>query len=169
MAMRNGMEFYFETDKASDQVVAHSGCRSWRGRPSPTWRFSSATATACASRAVDGQRPSGQGPQVDVKSVPTLRRSEHTAGCPRWQGCQCLIGNPRQPRHSSGHAGADALLATPTSDATELQTPRRPCAVRPAGSSRPPASVATPIGGVTAASSRAGKARAVLRSITSRR
>lgn len=128
LAQRNGLEFYFETDKDSGEVNAFMRAPQLEGTPQPDLAIQFGEESNLSSFAVHvlGQRPlSVKTTQIDVKA-----NSPNSAQVGDTQltklgdtDANTLIGGPLGALVTPKDTLAQMLLlATPTSDATELQT-----------------------------------------------
>lgn len=128
LAQRNGLEFYFETDKDSGEVNAFMRTPQLEGTPQPDLaiQFGEESNLNSLVAHVNGQRPlSVKTQQIDVKA-----NSPNSAQVGDTQltklgatDANALIGGPLGALVTPKDTLAQMLLAgTPTSDATELQT-----------------------------------------------
>ncbi|SRR6266702_1483342 len=128
LATRNGMEFYFETDSSSGDVTAYFRQPQLTGTPQPDLaiQFTSQSNLKSFTARLDGQRPlSVKTQQIDIQTgspnsaqVGSTQLSELGA-----TGSDSLIGDQLGSLVTPQDTQAQMLLlATPTSDATELQT-----------------------------------------------
>lgn len=128
LAQRNGMEFYFETDPASDTVTAYFRPPQLDGQPQPDLaiQFGAKSNLRTFSTRLAGQRPlSVKVQQIDVKSnSPNVGQASDLQ--------RTKLGERDLEDLEAGTLGRlvtpqDAvaqmlLLGSPTSDTTELQT-----------------------------------------------
>lgn len=128
LAQRNGLEFYFETDKSSGNVVAYFRAPQLGGTPQRDLaiQFGEESNLRSFAARLSGQRPlSVKTEQMDVKG-----NSPNTAVASDMQLTKlgdkdgnALIGGPLGSLVTPKEAQAQMLvLGPPTSDATELQT-----------------------------------------------
>src|SRR5215813_8465251 len=128
LAQRNGLEFYFETDKDSGEVNAFMRAPQLEGTPQPDLaiQFGDESNLKNFSAHVIGQRPLNvKTQQIDVKA-----NSPNSAQVSDTQltklgdtDANALIGGPLGALVTPKDTLAQMLLlGTPTSDATELQT-----------------------------------------------
>lgn len=128
LAQRNGLEFYFETDKDSGEVIAFMRAPQLEGTPQPDLaiQFGEESNLKSFVARVAGQRPlSVKTTQIDVKA-----NSPNSAQVGDTQLTKlgdtdaiALIGGPLGALVTPKDVLAQMLLlGTPTSDATELQT-----------------------------------------------
>ena len=128
LALRNGMEFYFETDKDSGEVTAFMRAPQLEGTPQPDLaiQFGEESNLKNFAAHVIGQRPLNvKTTQIDVKSnSPNSGQAGDTQLTKLGAtDANTLIGGPLGPLITPKDTLAQMLLlATPTSDATELQT-----------------------------------------------
>jgi phage protein D len=128
LAQRNGLEFYFETDKDSGEVNAFLRAPQLDGTPQPDLaiQFGLGSNLKSFSARVSGQVPlSVKATQVDVKanSPNSAQVGDTQLALLGDTNANDLVGGPLgslvTPQDVQGQM---LLLATPTSDATELQT-----------------------------------------------
>ena len=128
LAQRNGLEFYFETDKDSGEVNAFLRAPQLDGTPQPDLaiQFGLESNLKSFSARVAGQVPlSVKATQVDVKanSPNSAQVGDTQLALLGDTDANELVGGPLgslvTPQEVQGQM---LLLATPTSDATELQT-----------------------------------------------
>ncbi len=128
LARRNGLEFYFETDKTSGEVVAYFQAPQLNGTPQPDLaiQFGDNSNLNQFSARLEGQRPlSVKTTQVDIKAGSANLAQVGQTQFPKLgdKDSNDLIGGPLgslvTPHDTQGQM---LLSATPTSDATELQT-----------------------------------------------
>lgn len=128
LAQRNGLEFYFETDKDSGEVNAFLRAPQLDGTPQPDLaiQFGLESNLKNFSARVAGQVPlSVKATQVDVKanSPNSAQVGDTQLALLGDTDANELVGGPLgslvTPQDVQGQM---LLLATPTSDATELQT-----------------------------------------------
>jgi phage protein D len=128
LAQRNGLEFYFETDKDSGNVMAYLRAPQLTGTPQPDLaiRFGEESNLRSFSARLSGQRPLHvKTAQMDVKanSPTTAQVSDTQLTKLGDKDANTLIGNPLGSLVTPKEAQAQMLvLGPPTSDATELQT-----------------------------------------------
>jgi len=128
LAERNGMEFYFETDKDSREVSAFMRPPQLEGTPQPDLaiQFGEESNLRNFTTSVSGQRPlSVKTTQIDVKanSPNSAQVSDTQLSKLGDRDANDLIGGPLGALVTPKDANAQMLLlAPPTSDATELQT-----------------------------------------------
>jgi phage protein D len=128
LAARNGMEFYFEADSSSGEVVAYLRQPQLSGTPQPDLavQFGDQSNLRSFSAVLNGQRPlSVKTQQTDVRTA-----SPNSAQVVDTQltklgatDANSVIGGPLNSLVTPQDTQAQMLLlAVPTSDATELQT-----------------------------------------------
>ena len=128
LAQRNGLEFYFETNKDSGEVTAFMRAPQLEGTPQPDLaiQFGEESNLKSFVARVTGQRPlSVKTTQVDVKgNSPNSSQIGDTQLTKLGQtDANALIGGPLGPLVTPKDVLAQMLLlGTPSSDATELQT-----------------------------------------------
>ena len=128
LALRNGMEFYFETDKTSGDVVAYFQAPQLTDTPQADLavQFGDSSNLSQFSARLDGQRPlSVKTQQIDVKagSANPAQVGDSQLSKLGDKDANTLIGDPLGSLVTPQDTQAQMLLlATPTSDATELQT-----------------------------------------------
>jgi phage protein D len=128
LAQRNGLEFYFETDKDSGEVTAFMRAPQLESTPLPDLaiQFGEESNLKSFGARVIGQRPlSVKTTQVDVKAnSPNLAQVGDTQLTKLGDtDANSLIGGPLGSLVSPRDVLAQMLLlGPPTSDATELQT-----------------------------------------------
>lgn len=128
LAQRNGMEFYFETDKDSGEVNAFMRAPQLEGSPQPDLaiQFGEESNLKNFATHVTGQRPLNvKTQQIDVKAnSPNSAQAGDTQLTKLGDtDANTLIGGPLGALVTPKDTLAQMLLlATPTSDATELQT-----------------------------------------------
>lgn len=128
LALRNGMEFYFETDKDSGEVTAYFQAPQLTGTPQPDLavQFGDGSNLRQFSARLDGQCPlSVKTQQIDIKAgSPNSSQVGDTQLTKLGdKDANSLIGDPLGSLVTPQDTQAQMLLlATPTSDATELQT-----------------------------------------------
>ena len=128
LALRNGLEFYFETDKASGDIVAYFRGPQLTDTPQPDLaiQFGDNSNLVNFSARLDGQRPlSIKAQQVDIKagSPNPAQAGDTQLNKLGGKDANSLIGDPLGALVTPQDSQAQMLLlATPTSDATELQT-----------------------------------------------
>src|SRR5262249_3458345 len=128
LARKNGLEFYFETDKDSGAVVAHFRAPQLDGTPQPDLavRFGEKSNLRSFWARLSGQRPlSVKVRQIDVKAngVNDAQATDTQRALLGDKGLNALAGGPLGSLVSPRDAQAQMLvLGPPTSDATELQT-----------------------------------------------
>ena len=128
LAQRNGLEFYFETDKDSGEVNAFMRAPQLEGTPQPDLaiQFGEASNLKSFVAHVNGQRPlSVKTTQIDVKAnSPNSAQAGDTQLTKLGDtDANALIGGPLGALVTPKDVLAQMLLlGTPTSDATELQT-----------------------------------------------
>jgi phage protein D len=128
LARRNGLEFYVETDKASESVIAYLRTPQVDGTPQPDLaiQFGDDSNLRRFTVRLSGQRPlSVRAEQIDVKTNRPNRAQVSatqlaTLGA---DDADVLIGGPLASLVTPKDARAQTLvLGPPTSDPTELQT-----------------------------------------------
>jgi phage protein D len=128
LAQRNGLEFYFETDKDSGEVTAFMRAPQLEGTPQPDLaiQFGEESNLRSFVARVTGQRPLNvKTTQVDVKSNSANSGQSGDTQLNRLgeTDANALIGGPLgslvTPKDNLAQM---LLLGPPTSDATELQT-----------------------------------------------
>jgi phage protein D len=128
LAQRNGLEFYFETDKDSGEVTAFLRAPQLEGTPQPELaiQFGEESNLRSFSARLTGQRPlSVKIEQMDVKanSAATAQVSAMQLAKLGANDADALLGGPLGGLVTPQDALAQMLLlGPPTSDATELQT-----------------------------------------------
>lgn len=128
LARRNGLEFYFETDKDSGDVVAYFRAPQLSGTAQPDLaiQFGEQSNLQSFSARLTGQRPlSVKAEQMDVKadSPNTTQVSDTQLAKLGDKDANTLIGGPLDSLVTPKDAQAQMLvLGPPTSDSTELQT-----------------------------------------------
>ena len=128
LAQRNGMEFYFETDKESGKVIAYFRAPQLTGTPQPDLaiQFEEESNLRSFSARLSGQRPLNvKTQQLDVKAnSPNTAQSNDTQLTKLGdKDANTLIGGPLESLVIPKEAQAQMLvLGPPTSDATELHT-----------------------------------------------
>lgn len=128
LAQRNGLEFYFETDKDSGEVNAFMRAPQLEGTPQPDLaiQFGEESNLKNFAAHVIGQRPLNvKTQQIDVKAnSPNSAQAGDTQLTKLGDtDANTLIGGPLGALVTPKDTLAQMLLlATPTSDATELQT-----------------------------------------------
>ena len=128
LAQRNGLEFYFETDKDSGEVTAFLRAPQLEGSPQPDLaiQFGEESNLKNFAAHVIGQRPLNvKTQQIDVKAnSPNSAKAGDTQLTKLGDtDANTLIGGPLGALVTPKDTLAQMLLlATPTSDATELQT-----------------------------------------------
>jgi phage protein D len=128
LAQRNGLEFYFETDKDSGEVTAFMRAPQLDGAPQPDLaiQFGEESNLKSFVAHVTGQRPLNvKATQVDVKgNSPNSAQAADTQLTKLGEtDANTLIGGPLGALVTPQEALAQMLLlGPPTSDATELQT-----------------------------------------------
>ena len=128
LAMRNGLEFYFETDKDSGEVNAFMRAPQLEGTPQPDLaiQFGEDSNLTSFAAHVIGQRPLNvKTQQIDVKAnSPNSGQASDTQLTKLGEtDANTLIGGPLGALVTPKDTLAQMLLlGTPTSDATELQT-----------------------------------------------
>jgi phage protein D len=128
LARRNSLEFYFETDKDSGDVVAFLRQPQLDGTPQPDLaiQFGEDSNLRSFSARLSGQRPLNvKTEQMDVKanSPNTGQVSDTQFSKLGDKDLNVLVGDPLDGLVTPKEAQAQMLvLGTPTSDATELQT-----------------------------------------------
>jgi phage protein D len=128
LARRNGLEFYFETDKDSGDVVAHLQAPQLGGTPQPDLaiQFASQSNLDSFSARVTGMRPLAvKIEQIDVKAngANTSQVSDTQLTKLGDKDSNTLVGGALGSLLTPKDAQAQMLvMGPPTSDATELQT-----------------------------------------------
>src|SRR5262245_15785694 len=128
LARRNGLEFYFETDKTSDSVIAYFRAPQIDATPQPDLaiQFGDASNLRRFTVRLSGQRPlSVRTEQIDVKanSANKAQVAETQLATLGAEDADALIGAPLGSLVTPKDALAQTLiLGPPTSDPTELQT-----------------------------------------------
>jgi phage protein D len=128
LAQRNGMEFYFETDKDTGNVVAFLRAPQLDGTPQPDLaiQFGDSSNLQSFSASVTGLRPlSVKLTQIDIKAnSPTSAQSSETQLLTLGTNdSNTLIGGALDAILTPKEAQAQMLvLGTPSSDPGELQT-----------------------------------------------
>jgi phage protein D len=128
LARKNGLEFYFETDKDSGAVVAYFRAPQLDGTPQPDLavRFGEESNLSSFWARLSGQRPLNvKVRQIDVKanSANDAQASDTQRTLLGDRDLNDLAGGPLGSLVSPRDAQAQMLLlCPPTSDATELQT-----------------------------------------------
>ena len=128
LAQRNGLEFYFETDKDSGEVTAFMRAPQLDGTPQSDLaiQFGDESNLKSFAAHVVGQRPLNvKSTQVDVKAnSPNSAQAGDTQLTKLGEtDANALIGGPLGALVTPKDTLAQMLLlGTPTSDATELQT-----------------------------------------------
>ena len=128
LALRNGLEFYFETDKTSGEVVAYFRAPQLTDTTQPDLaiQFGDDSNLVNFSARLDGQRPlSVKAQQVDIKagSPNPAQVGDTQLNKLGDKDSNTLIGDSLGSLVTPQDSQAQMLLlATPTSDATELQT-----------------------------------------------
>lgn len=128
LARKNGLEFYFETDKASGNIVAHFQAPKLDGTPQADLaiQFGDASNLRSFSARLNGQRPLNvKTEQIDVKAnSPNIAQVSDTQRTKLGEkDLNALAGGPLGSLVTPKDAQAQMLvLGPPTSDATELQT-----------------------------------------------
>jgi phage protein D len=128
LARRNGLEFYFETDKDSGNVVAHFQAPQLDGTPQPDLavQFADGSNLNSFSANVTGMRPLAvKIEQIDIKA--NGANSSQVSDTQRTKlgdkDANTLVGGALGSLLAPKDAQAQMLvLGPPTSDATELQT-----------------------------------------------
>ncbi|HMQ33824.1 MAG TPA: contractile injection system protein, VgrG/Pvc8 family [Chloroflexaceae bacterium] len=127
LARRNGLEFYFETDRATGQVVGHCRAPQLDGPPQPDLavQFGEQSNLRSFSARVTGQRPlSVKAAQVDVRSGSANTGEAGDMQLPPLgaRDAAALIGGPLATLVAPKEAAARLLmLGPPTSDPAELR------------------------------------------------
>ena len=128
LAARNGMEFYFETDPSSGDVVAYLRQPALTGTPQPdlSVQFGDQSNLKSFSAVLNGQRPlSVKAQQTDVRSASpnSAQVSDTQLSKLGATDGNSMIGGPLSSLVTPQDTQAQMLLlAVPTSDATELHT-----------------------------------------------
>jgi len=128
LAQRNGVEFYFETDKESGDVIAYFRAPQLTSTPQPdlAMQFGDDSNLHSFSARLSGQRPLNvKTQQLDVKAnSPTTAQSNDTQLTKLGdKDANTLIGGPLESLVTPKEAQAQMLvLGPPTSDAAELHT-----------------------------------------------
>ncbi len=128
LARRNGLEFYFETDKTSGQVTAYFRAPQLDGAPQPDLaiQFGDGSNLRTFSARLDGLRPLNvKKIQQDVQANSTNSAQVSDTQLTKLgsQDANDLIGGPLGSLVTAQDAAAEArVLGPPTSDATEMQT-----------------------------------------------
>jgi phage protein D len=128
LAQRNGFEFYFETEKASKDSVAHFQAPQLSGTPQQELaiQFGNQSNLRSFSARLTGQRPLNvKSEQMDVKTnnPNTAQVSDTQLDTLGANDANTLIGGPLGSLVTPKDAQAQMLiLGPPTSDSTELQT-----------------------------------------------
>jgi phage protein D len=128
LAQRNGYEFYFETDKASQATVAFFRPPQLDGTPQPDLaiQFGEESNLSRFAARLSAQRPlTVKTAQVDVpaNSVNAGQAGETQLALLGAADLSALVGDPLGSLVTPAEASAQMLvLGAPTSDATELQT-----------------------------------------------
>jgi phage protein D len=128
LARRNGLEFYFETDKDSGNVVAYFQAPQLDGTPQPDLavQFADKSNLSSFSARVTGLRPLAvKIEQIDVKAngANTSQVSDTQLAKLGNKDANTLVGGPLGSLLTPKDAQAQMLvMGPPTSDATELQT-----------------------------------------------
>jgi phage protein D len=128
LALRNGLEFYFETDQDSGAVTAYFRAPQLNGTPQPDLaiQFGDQSNLQSLTAQLTGQRPLA----VKIEQIDVSQNSANTAQVSEPQlnklganDADALIGGPLGNLVSPRDAQAQMLvLGPPTSDATEMQT-----------------------------------------------
>jgi phage protein D len=128
LAQRNGLEFYFETDKDTGNVVAYLRAPQLDGTPQPDLaiQFADTSNLRSFSAWVTGLRPlSVKMAQIDVKANSPNSAQVGDTQFPALgkNDLNTLVGGPLDTLLTPKDAQAQMLvLGTPSSDAGELQT-----------------------------------------------
>jgi phage protein D len=128
LASRNGMEFYFETDKDSGNVVAHFHAPQLDGTPQPDLaiQFADKSNLESFSARVTGLRPLAvKMEQIDVKAngANSSQVTDTQLAKLGAKDSNALVGGPLGSLVTPKDAQAQMLvMGPPTSDATELKT-----------------------------------------------
>lgn len=128
LAQRNGLEFYFETSKESEEVVAYCRAPQLEGTPQPDLaiQFGEGSNLRSFSARLSAQRPlSVKAQQIDIKanSANSAEASDTQLVLLGASDLNTLVGGSLGGLVTPKEAQAQMLaLAAPTSDATELQT-----------------------------------------------
>jgi phage protein D len=128
LAQRNGLEFYFETDKDSGDVVAYFRAPQLTGTPQPDLaiQFGDQSNLKSFSARLSGQRPLNvKTEQMDVKADSLNAAQVSDTQLPKLgdNDANTLIGDPLDSLVTPKDAQAQMLvLGPPTSDSTELQS-----------------------------------------------
>lgn len=128
LAQRNGMEFYFETDKDSGEVMAYFRPPQLDGTPQPDLaiQFGEQSNLSNFTARLNGQRPLNvKVAQVDIKanSPNSVQVGDSQLAPLGASDAAALVGGPLGSLITPKEAQAQMLvLGPPTSDATELRT-----------------------------------------------
>ena len=128
LAQRNGLEFYFETDKDSGNVVAYFRAPQLTSTPQPDLaiQFGDQSNLKSFSARLSGQRPLNvKTEQMDVKADSLNAAQVSDTQLPKLgdNDANTLIGDPLDSLVTPKDAQAQMLvLGPPTSDSTELQS-----------------------------------------------
>jgi phage protein D len=128
LAQRNGLEFYFETDKDSGNVVAYFRAPQLTSTPQPDLaiQFGDQSNLKSFSARLSGQRPLNvKTQQMDVKADSPNAAQVSDTQLPKLgdNDANTLIGDPLDSLVTPKDAQAQMLvLGPPTSDSTELQS-----------------------------------------------
>jgi phage protein D len=128
LAQRNGLEFYFETDKESEEVIAYCRAPQLEGTPQPDLaiQFGDESNLRTFSARLSAQRPlSVKTQQIDVKanSANLTESSDTQLELLGATDLKTMVGGALDNLVTPKEAQAQMLaLGPPTSDATELQT-----------------------------------------------
>jgi len=128
LAQRNGLEFYFETDKDSGNVVAYFRAPQLTSTPQPDLaiQFGDQSNLKSFSARLSGQRPLNvKTQQMDVKADSPNAAQVSDTQLPKLgdNDANTLIGDPLHSRVTPKEAPAQMLvLGPPTRDSTELQS-----------------------------------------------
>jgi phage protein D len=128
LAARNGMEFYFETDPSSGEVIAYLQQPQLTGTSQPdlSIQFGDQSNLKSFSAVLNGQRPLAvKAQQTDVRSASPNSAQVNDTLLTKLGATDAvsMIGGPLNSLVTPQDTQAQMLLlAVPTSDATELQT-----------------------------------------------
>jgi len=128
LAARNGLEFYFEADSSSGDVVAYLRQPQLTGTPQPdlSVQFGDQSNLKNFSAVLNGQRPLAvKAQQTDVRSATPNSAQVNDTQLTKLGATDgnSMIGGPLNNLVTPQDTQAQMLLlAVPTSDATELQT-----------------------------------------------
>jgi phage protein D len=128
LAERNGLEFYFETDKDSGVVTAYCRAPQLDGTPQPDLaiQFGDDSNLRSFSARLTGLRPLNvKATQIDVSTNDTNSAQVNTTQLTRLgdKDLNTLVGDPLDTLVTPKDAQAQMLLlGPPTSDSTELHT-----------------------------------------------